>query len=58
MIKTHKFISLIDHFCRNGSCLMFLDKTPKNDNLITYDYGHLSLSGSIYVANNIIEKYL
>ena len=35
---------------------MFLDKTPKNDNLITYDYGHLSLSGSIYVANNIIEK--
>ena len=52
------YISLIDHFCRNGSCLMFLDKAPKNDNLITYDYGHLSLSGSIYVANNIIEKYL
>ena len=31
---------------------------PINDNLIFYDYGHLSFNGSIYVVKNIIAKYL
>ena len=52
------FISLIDNLCKKEECLMFLKNEPINDNLIFYDYGHLSFNGSIYVVKNIIAKYL
>ena len=52
------YVSLIDHFCKKDECLIYLPKYPKNDNLLTYDYGHLSYSGSVYVAKNLLSRYI
>ncbi|MEL0633114.1 acyltransferase family protein [Pseudoalteromonas carrageenovora] len=50
------FVSIIDSLCReDGKCLAKVD----NDNTpLVWDYGHLSLEGSLYIAENIFKPVL
>ncbi|MGA6364261.1 acyltransferase family protein [Proteus penneri] len=46
-----KVISILDVLCANNTCLAKVD----NENTpLVWDYGHLSLSGSIYVSQHIL----
>lgn len=48
-----KHVSLVDYLCDERNCLAKVDdeNTP-----LVWDYGHLSLEGSVYVANRIIRS--
>lgn len=48
-----KHVSLVDYLCDEQNCLAKVDdeNTP-----LVWDYGHLSLEGSVYVANRIIRN--
>ena len=48
-----KYISLLDELCNEKGCLAKVDNmnTP-----LVYDYGHLSLAGSKYVAEKILKE--
>jgi len=49
------YVSLTDELCDKKGCLAKVD----NENTpLVWDYGHLSLKGSIYVAKNIIGPKL
>lgn len=50
--KSIKYISLMEKLCNQRKCLVTI---PESKNLITLDYGHFSVSGSIYVADRIIR---
>lgn len=47
------YISLLDALCKNNECLAKVD--DKNTPLV-WDYGHLSLDGSTYIAREILSK--
>lgn len=55
-MKNIKYISLIDKMCiknnDNYACQMKIDGT---DELLQFDYGHLSIKGSIYVVDQYID---
>lgn len=56
LIPTEKsvvYISMLDTLCNNQGCLTYLDDDYKNS-LVTWDYGHLTLPASEYVARNAI----
>lgn len=49
------YISLINKLCTQDGCLATI---PKSSNLITHDYGHLSIEGSRFVSTNILSQQL
>lgn len=49
----YQYISLINSLCNEMGCLSTIDNGNKY-NLLVLDYGHLTPSGSAYVANKII----
>jgi len=49
------YISLIESLCKGESCLA---KVDNNNTPLHWDYGHLTLEGSEYVAKHIIYKEL
>ncbi|MDI1310114.1 MAG: acyltransferase family protein [Methylotenera sp.] len=56
LIPTEKsvvYISMLDILCNNQGCLTYLGSDYKNS-LVTWDYGHLTLPASEYVARNAI----
>ncbi|CAM4095101.1 acyltransferase family protein [Pseudoalteromonas byunsanensis] len=50
-----EYISLIDNLCENNYCLA---KVDDNNTPLVWDYGHLSLEGSKYIASEIIKGKL
>jgi peptidoglycan/LPS O-acetylase OafA/YrhL len=52
------YISLLETLCYQEECLIKIPNAPLNDNLLLFDTGHLSNSGSDFVARNIIAKFL
>ncbi|MEG3754093.1 SGNH hydrolase domain-containing protein [Psychromonas arctica] len=48
-----KYISLLDDLCNENGCLAKVDS--KNTPLV-FDYGHLSVEGSLYIAKHIIRE--
>ena len=55
---TITYISLTQSLCSQGECLIQIPNAPLNDNILQFDGGHLSNSGSDYVAREIIAKFL
>ena len=51
------YISLIDRLCRTDDCVIRVGPND-NEDLITFDYGHLTKSGSEYVVKNILAREL
>lgn len=53
------YISLTDHLCQDNACLA---KVDDNNTPLVWDYGHLTLEGSVYVAraviNDTLDRYL
>ena len=43
------YVSLVDHFCQDGACRAFIGPDRLQD-IVTFDYGHLTSSASRYVA--------
>jgi peptidoglycan/LPS O-acetylase OafA/YrhL len=56
--ETITYISLVHSLCSRGECLIKIPNAPINDNLLLFDTGHLSNSGSDFVARNIIAKFI
>ncbi|MEQ1600069.1 MAG: SGNH hydrolase domain-containing protein, partial [Methylotenera sp.] len=52
---TVKFVNLINLFCNEQGCLMFIGEDRKAD-ITTWDYGHLTPVASEYLAKNILVK--
>jgi peptidoglycan/LPS O-acetylase OafA/YrhL len=56
-----EFVSLIQNLCTSDGCLAYTD-AGRRDGLMTFDYGHMTREGSLYVAHTItapiIEKML
>lgn len=48
-----KYVSLIDSLCDQTGCLSTIN-TDNTFNLLVLDYGHLTKSGSAYIANKLI----
>lgn len=52
--KRVSFYSLLDLLCSNNkNCIVEVPAAPHKDRYISWDYGHLSLSASNYVATHI-----
>ena len=49
-----RFISIIDMFCENKECLSSVELNGEYEPF-AWDYGHLTRSSSILVANKILE---
>jgi peptidoglycan/LPS O-acetylase OafA/YrhL len=45
------FLSLVDAMCRDGACMRYVPSSQGN-RLVAFDYGHLGLEGSRYVADH------
>lgn len=54
--KSVHYISLKDFLCTDKGCRTLVGDDIKND-LIVYDYGHLTISGAKFVTNNLLYKY-
>lgn len=52
-----RYVSLKDFLCNNSGCLTTVGPNLKND-LIVFDWGHLTESGAAFITNNLLEKYL
>lgn len=50
-----EYVSMFDGLCHHLSCLA---RVPDSDELMTMDYGHLTISGSNYVAKMIVTPYI
>ena len=48
-----KYVSIIDNFCFENKCLRFVAQN-NTTKLVTFDYGHLGLEASQYVAEHIV----
>ena len=49
------YISIMDELCKDDECLF---KVNNQGELLVYDYGHLTIEGSLYVVKNIIYPQL
>jgi peptidoglycan/LPS O-acetylase OafA/YrhL len=47
------FVNLIDFFCNNAGCLIYLGDDKKTG-ITSYDYGHLTSVASDYLAQNLL----
>lgn len=52
-----KFANLIDFFCNNQGCLIYLGDDKKTG-LVTFDYGHLSKISSDELAKNLLVQMI
>lgn len=55
------YISLIDHLCKKDDVQQQYKcriRAAQGEDLLQVDYGHLSESGSLFVGNTILSKYL
>ncbi|STX50232.1 O-antigen acetylase [Legionella busanensis] len=52
-----QYISLIDFFCTAKGCLTYLGK-DKKAGLVTFDYGHLNPSASIFLAKKLLAPII
>lgn len=50
-----EYVSMFDGLCHQLSCLA---RVPGTDELMTMDYGHLTISGSNYVAKEIVTPHI
>ena len=51
-----QYVSIIDTLCSSGhKCLA---KVDDNNTPLVWDYGHLTLEGSIYIAENVFKPVL
>jgi peptidoglycan/LPS O-acetylase OafA/YrhL len=53
-----EYFSLIDTLCVDRGCLANLDSTHQQLLLTSFDYGHLTPAGSIYVAKNGLAQQI
>lgn len=51
------YVSLFDHLCDTNSCLV-RTYTTAIDNILVWDYGHLSESGAVYLSNGLIGEQI
>lgn len=56
--EKYRYISLISEMCDLKSGNYYCVARDSEGELIQYDYGHLTGSGSLFVVNNIISRYL
>ncbi|MEQ1578839.1 MAG: acyltransferase family protein [Hyphomicrobium sp.] len=52
-----RYVSFFERLCDGQGCLTYVNSDRK-EGLITYDYGHFTLSGSEYVARTILAPVL
>jgi peptidoglycan/LPS O-acetylase OafA/YrhL len=52
-----KFVSPIDNLCDERGCLAYLDG-DRQGGLMTFDYGHLTTRGSLFVAQTILAPVI
>jgi peptidoglycan/LPS O-acetylase OafA/YrhL len=52
-----RYVSLKDFLCNNSGCLTTVGPDLKND-LIVFDWGHLTKSGAAFISNNLLAKIL
>jgi peptidoglycan/LPS O-acetylase OafA/YrhL len=55
--KSVSYVSMVDLLCNNLGCLTYLGNDYASS-LVTWDYGHLTLTASEYVARNAIAPTL
>lgn len=48
-------ISLLEQLCHANICIA---KVDSNNTPLVWDYGHLTLEGSLFVANKVLKKHL
>lgn len=48
-------ISILEQLCHNNICVA---KVDGNNTPLVWDYGHLTLEGSLFVANKVLKKYI
>ena len=48
-----KYVSMIDNLCNADGCLTYIGPDPRED-IVAFDYGHLTLSSSRYVAEHVV----
>ena len=48
-----RYISLIDSLCNADGCLTYIGPDPRED-ILSFDYGHLTLSSSRYLAEHVV----
>ena len=53
-IKNLRYIDVIEHLCLKGEMTTCSIRENKKTDLFFYDYGHLSVTGANYVANELI----
>jgi len=47
------YVSLIDALCNQEGCLAYIGKDPL-EGITSFDYGHLTATASLYVAQNVL----
>ncbi|EUB98708.1 acyltransferase 3 [Rhizobium sp. CF080] len=53
-----RYVSILDKVCRQGECPRYESENGGSPELMTQDYGHLSLLGSRFVANTVVGPAL
>lgn len=48
-------ISILEKLCQDSVCIA---KVDNNNTPLVWDYGHLTLEGSLFIANNVLKKHL
>jgi hypothetical protein len=48
-----KYVSMIDLLCNSDGCLTYIGD-DRREGIVTFDYGHLSITASSYVAENLL----
>ncbi len=48
------YVSIVDRLCNDSGCLRYTDRHLSAPQLMTYDYGHLSLAASHLVADTVV----
>jgi len=48
-----RYVSMIDSLCNADGCLTYIGPDPRED-IVAFDYGHLTLSSSRYVAEHVV----
>lgn len=57
MLSNVEYISLFEELCDETSCLVRVGG-DKIENLINWDYGHLSENGANYLSREVIGKLI
>ena len=49
------YVSLIDTLCNQDGCLTYIGEDPL-EGITSFDYGHLTATASLYVAQNVLSR--